>query len=854
MTETKHSDIFDAAMGEIAKIHPASLTWTNLLARIRQEIKARDVHPAQTVVLLPYAQLIRQARRAWTAADPGAQFVPRFETTQNWTRSLAGFEPCGDDIRHDAAFDALTAQSLLARAGFEKYQNLLGSRVMEAAWSLAGVASSIAPDQRAAWGAQMGTGLLAGMDTPLLALEAAVSRIALAWAAHSSYATDRLFGTEPALLVILEGFQVEPLGRRLQQHLGVRCISMRLYPADQQPGPAGDTTGSIVLHCADDFETEAERAAACVMAHLEGGRSPVALVALDRLLTRRVRALLGERGISIRDETGWKLSTTRAAATLMGMLRACTWDASSDAVLDWLKNSPAFDSGEVNTIERALRKRGQREWLVSAAMASELTPAGQSVVAQIQSLREALQPARDLSHWLRDVRTALQASGQWAGLLADDAGRGVVAALRLTEGQEAAFSAFTHRLDASQLINWASQTLEAANYSPKHPASEQVVILPLSQLLGRPLPAAVLPGCDEVRFAVSPEPPGPWTPAMRASLGLPSRDELALALRQSWQNALCSPHLDVLWRSSEAGERLMPSGFVQEILIHGHALADDPRALRGLVAAPGQVPSPQASAVALTRLSASAYEDLRRCPYRFFALRQLKLSEDEEIDVDIGKRDFGNWLHKLLFHFHMELKEAADLDNSEPVAMINRASEQATQELGLSQAEFLPFSAAWPAVRAGYLKWLDGHQASGAAFREGEAWKEVSLGALTLVGKLDRVDTLADGSAMVIDYKTENAMASAERTKAGAEDTQLAFYAALVSDDTLSAAYLNVGEKSATRAFARKDIVELRDHLIEGIQHDMSRIAEGAGLTALGEGKACEFCAARGLCRKDFWS
>ena len=34
----------------------------------------------------------------------------------------------------------------------------------------------------------------------------------------------------------------------------------------------------------------------------------------------------------------------------------------------------------------------------------------------------------------------------------------------------------------------------------------------------------------------------------------------------------------------------------------------------------------------------------------------------------------------------------------------------------------------------------------------------------------------------------------------------------------------------------------------------MARIARGAALPALGEGKACDYCAARGLCRKDFWS
>jgi len=34
----------------------------------------------------------------------------------------------------------------------------------------------------------------------------------------------------------------------------------------------------------------------------------------------------------------------------------------------------------------------------------------------------------------------------------------------------------------------------------------------------------------------------------------------------------------------------------------------------------------------------------------------------------------------------------------------------------------------------------------------------------------------------------------------------------------------------------------------------MARIAAGAPLPALGEGSVCEFCAVRGLCRKDYWA
>jgi ATP-dependent helicase/nuclease subunit B len=207
----------------------------------------------------------------------------------------------------------------------------------------------------------------------------------------------------------------------------------------------------------------------------------------------------------------------------------------------------------------------------------------------------------------------------------------------------------------------------------------------------------------------------------------------------------------------------------------------------------------------------------------------------------------------VLRHFHEALHSCPSLDEAARLAMINAASEQASQELGLSSSEFLPFSAAWPRVREGYLQWLREHEASGAYFVSAETWHQTPLGQLTLVGKIDRIDRLADGSALVMDYKTEAAANTAQRIKAPLEDTQLAFYAALLSDDTLAAAYVNVGERDGSKTYEQSDVVVLRDQLLDGIVSDMTRVAAGAPMLALGAGKACEFCAARGLCRKDFW-
>ena len=834
------------------------------MVNLAATLQARGVHPAQAVVLLPYAQLIQQARQAWAEAAGDAFFVPRFETTMNWASSLGGslgvFAPSGIDMRMDVAVDMLTAASLLERAGLAAQQGALAGRLVEAAWSLGRVAAAVLPARRQAWSEDLAEPLGEGLDSPVLALESAVGRIALAWAAASAYPTDRLFQAQVALLVVLDGFQSEPLSEALKLHFGERAASIALCI----PLPGSDSPGAPQpsLHPARDAEDEAGRAAACVLAQLAQGRSPVALIAQDRQLTRRVGAMLAERGVAMRDETGWKLSTTRAAASLMGLLRALPWDAPTDAVLDWLKNAPAFTAASVTAAETELRKFGVRAWRELPTAPLPALTAAQLLALPVNVLREALARARPLTAWLRDLRPALQSAGQWEALTLDDAGQSVLDVLRLHEGAGQEFED-SPVMKLNEFTSWVNQALEAAKFAPPHPAAEQVVILPMAQLLGRAMQAVVLPGCDEIRLPVSPEPAGQWTPGQRELLGLPSREALASAARQAWDYALRLPHVDVLWRTSESGEHLMPSGFVQELLLEGglkgglngaSSMAPDPRSLRPVAALPTPRPLPTGEALPLTRLSASSYEDLRRCPYRFFALRQLRLQEPEELESELGKRDFGNWLHSLLHHFHEALKEAPVQDLPARIAMINIAAERATRELGLSDSEFLPFAAAWGPVREGYLTWLAGHEASGARFDEGETWREMPLGEITLLGKIDRIDRDADGHTLLIDYKTEPRTTTAQRIKDGPEDTQLAFYAALMADDTLAAAYVNLGEKEPTRTYEQPGIVELRDALIDSILLDMARIARGAVLPALGEGKACEYCAARGLCRKDFWT
>ncbi len=848
-------------------------TWRQLLSQVHQHLVDTAAHPARCVVLLPYAQLMPLAARLWTEQFPNG-FAPRFETTRNWAARVGLFSPGHSDIVLEHGRDLLTAASLLEGAGLGERRALLCGPLVEQATQLAPLAASVPASMRPDWAdqAREAVALVAGEH---LALEAAVARLAIAWAAASDYATDVLFERRVSddldALVVIQGLQPDELVSSLVDHFSDRSFVLALQSdVPAQPADANmhaeSIAGSIRLHAARDGEDEAQRAAACVLEHVAASRVPVALTAGDRLLTRRIAALLASQGVRLRDETGWILSTTHAAACLMSSLKACAWQASTDAVIDWLKLAPQFalkHARQLDTLEGRLRRDAVRDWASAVGVTRHLAagrPSTDSELSEfmsfVEALREPMQDPRRLVDWLSATRGLLEASGLWAQLATDAAGEAVVAALGLSEGAQAAWQAWPgaqRRMSLSEFTAWAGDVLEAASFRPPARDDAQVVILPMSQLLGRPFAALVLPGADEQRLPAAPEPPGSWSAAQRVALRLPTREELEAAQRQAWRIALQTPCVDVLWRGSDdSGEPLLASPLVQALQFQAGTIAGaDPRRSRQIAPQPVVRPQPRGDALPVMPLTASSYDMLRTCPYRFFSLRQLGLRDESELDVDIDKRDFGNWVHMALSDFHKALKNDPDLDR---VTLLDAAAQSATQSLALEEGEFMPFGVGWAALRDGYLKWLSQHEGTGAVFELSEKDLEITLGNLKLFGRVDRVDRLPNGTPLVIDYKTEPLKRTTDRLKAGNEDTQLPFYALLSGADEPRAAYVNVSEREGTSLHEPPEILLLAHQLYEGMESDVARISSGDPMPALGEGAVCEWCEARGLCRKDFWS
>ena len=849
--------------------------WSGWLDQIEQALRESGARPQRAVVLVPYAQLMEVGRLAWAQRHPSG-FAPRFESSRNWAQTLMPPAPAPTDLHMTMAHDSLVAAAFIDRVTPRRMDAALRAvmvtRLVEAARQLAPMAAARPPEQRQAWADSLRESIAPRPHA--LHWEALLQSLALAWAGSSGYATDVLWsdlaapGADADLLLVLPGFQPDLLVEALTQRWGHQARVLQREPSRL---PAAPLPG---LHACDDAEDEAQRAAACVLLRVQAGETPVALVANDRLLTRRVSAILSSAGVAVHDETGWKLSTTRAAARLMSLLRAASPRARMDDVLDWLKQSPLWSESEVQALEQWAREGGVSRWRAEVALAAGVCPAG------LPDLLDALRSPRPLADWLLALTRALEASGLWSPLQTDAAGQQILRALRL--GPDAPQSLHTlaqallpeseagsARAPVSTLASftaWVREVLEGESFQPRSSTAAEVVTLPLAQLLGRSVGAVVIPGCDETHLSPSPEPPGHWTSAQREAIGLPSREALALAASQAWHSALRQPRVDVLWRTQERGETWLPGAWVQALDAVQAGPVADPRGLRVLVPAPQPRPLPSAPDLLPDALSASAYQDLRHCPYRFFALRQLRLQDAPELEAEPDQRDLGNWLHAVLRAFHEargDQRPGLQADRAALDAHAQRTTEAMGLQAGDGEAGFMPYLATWPALRDGYLTWLAGFEAAegaaGPRFLKAEQALTRRVESWTLLGKLDRIDEQPSPEGaipIVIDYKTESRAKTLARVKQPLEDTQLAFYAALLQTDTLRAAYLSITDSrdgDATSLIEQPEILPAREQLLTGLVRDLTRIATGARLPALGEGAVCDFCAARGLCRKDQW-
>lgn len=410
---------------------------------------------------------------------------------------------------------------------------------------------------------------------------------------------------------------------------------------------------------------------------------------------------------------------------------------------------------------------------------------------------------------------------------------------------------------------YVSLQLEATAFLA--PATDRrVIMLPLNGTHLRCFDAVLLVGADAAHLPSSASETLFFANAVRRELGLPTRESRQLQqLRDFTELVMANPLVVLSWQAHRDGEPNPISHWVARLELalarsRQHALPAHQvkLALVELAARQPAMPRPAAPHLLPQRLSASGYASLVACPYQFFINRMCGLSGLDEFSERLEKRDYGDWLHRILDVYHAGVKERGVPEQARLAYLQEVTAVIFGPELAKSAAA-MGYHDRWQKALPAYLTWANEREAEGWHFVVGEAWRERQLawegGTMVLHGRIDRIDVDAQGAHMLLDYKTSNPAILKKRIASG-EDHQLAFYGLLCETPPLAASYVALEPvRDRINAVPAPDYAAGQARLADSLGGTLAAITHGATLHAHGIDSVCRYCDVRGLCRKGAW-
>jgi len=494
-----------------------------------------------------------------------------------------------------------------------------------------------------------------------------------------------------------------------------------------------------------------------------------------------------------------------------------------------LLRSPFIAAGEAEAAGRArldleLRRRAEPAIgidrllnTLDAAGAGALAPELAQRLRQLAAFRRSdLFTARAPSAWARAITDALKLMGF------PDKGRSLDSAEYQTLKKWQEVVAGFAQLDRvsgkigyaeaiARLRRLAAQTL----FQPEAPDAP-VQILGVLESAGIGFDHLWVMGLNDDAWPIHPR-PNPFLPleaqrkARVPEASIDATLALDAAITRGW---LAAAGEVVLSHPQAEGERrLLPSPLLRDLREGELVLPVYPRH-RDLIHAAANIESiedavapPLAAGAALTG-GAAVIADQSACPFRAFALHRLDAQSPEAPHAGLDAMERGILVHRVLATAWGELDTKTRLDAigaDELEALLARAAREAVARVKRDRPATL--AGRFAEIETGRLvrlarAWLEmEREARGDDFSvvAVEDKRNLAIGPLTLRGKLDRVDALADGRRMIIDYKSTAKSSSAwlgERP----DEPQLPLYLVATEPDASAIAFAQV--KAGAMKFA----------------------------------------------------
>ena len=647
--------------------------------------------------------------------------------------------------------------------------------------------------------------------------------------------------------------------------------------------PASALAGRFRIFEATSAEEEAQAIDLTVREWLLQGRKSIAVVVNDRLVARRARALLERAQVLVEDEAGWAFSTTSAATAIGRWLDVVANDCYHRDLFDLMKSPFAFSDRPRDHRQAAVWRleKSARKASVASGLKSFIAIANESKDHEVLELLRRVERSiaafgrgrRPIARWLERLDLGLGHVGIAQGLARDAAGAQLlelIEALRNDLASEPLTIAFP------EWRRWFSRELENATFRDTAIASP-VVFTSLAAAQLRRFDGVLLIGCDAAHLP-GPEPASIFlNQHVRAELGLRTGAERVARIEHQLVALFsASQEIAATWQcQTAAGEPGLLSPHLERLsAIHGRAYGDDlvDRTLRDRLRAASvrssrvadpplatAVPQPAVhQALVPRRISASGYNSLLACPYQFFVRHVLKLAELDDVQEEVEKRDYGKLVHDVLAEFHRTHPRVTKIDAATARAALEALSRDAFGALMSHDYHARAWLMRWLALVPAYLDWQRAHEAAGWRWHGGELPRRIELETpkgrrYMLDGRLDRVDARSDGTYAVIDYKTQARKGLVEKARADGEDVQLPVYALLWPEAVSGAMFLALEREGVAAVPVEGDVSALADAARLRLGELYDAVHEGAKLKAQGVESVCEYCEARGLCRRNFW-
>jgi ATP-dependent helicase/nuclease subunit B len=535
------------------------------------------------------------------------------------------------------------------------------------------------------------------------------------------------------------------------------------------PPAARRLTGVRALELADPAE-EAQAIAVALREALEEPGRTAALVTPNRSLARRVSVHLKRWGIEADDSAGRPLSQTPPGTLLLGLAAAAAERFApvpllallkhplvmkGESRLDWLEGARSLDLalrgprppaglGGISAFlaDRSGRDRKLRE--PAAAWWQGVAPLLEAAERRYAAPRAGLD---QLLASLRETASRLCGDDIWAG----PAGR---AAADLLEAAEAAAIDSPGRLAPASLPPLLEQLAEGVAVRPSFGQHPRIFIWGVIEARLQQADLTILAGLNEGIWPQLPA-PDPWlAPRLRHELGLPGLERRIGLAAHDLAGALGGPQVLVTRARRDARAPAIASRFWLRLEAMTGGLTRSPRhkswaqALdRPAAYRPVRRPAPRPDSPLRPRtISVTEVDRLKADPFAFYARKMLGLAALDMIDADPSAAWRGSAVHRVLEAWMKQ-------DDCDPARLRPRA------EALLQDASAHPLMRAlWQPRLLEAIDWIAQEVArnreEGRLPLRAEAWGETAMGGVRLQGMADRIDRLADGGLVLVDYKT----------------------------------------------------------------------------------------------------